>query len=536
MRKPIRAFRAPFALLLVLLTVPAVAGANIWRDSVGQQWFYESGASAGQLLAGTWWESRLQPGNTYTISFRVNKLGGQLGLNVGGRALIRIDKPGSYTFDFPIWKSSPRRMVFTAQQNSTTAGVSEIKVVKQGSSSGGGGSGGSGGTAGNPMPKGHYLTFSRERNLEKEMLNYIDRPGTSPSAWHTRIAEDMHDALTMRAVKGFSVDIPWKDLETGDNRFNWTTLDANMRVARRLNRKFIVKITTRGYSGSNPVPDYFPSHQSVWNGSGYTARLWDSWVANRLIRLHQRIIDRYGSDSAFGGIASTETAVGKVSGGNYSLSAYRNGLTQIANRTQSALRAAGNGRYFWYLNFVQGGDSKDMRRDVRIDMLKNTVETHSLAIGSPDTTPDAKGMPGSVNAYRVHARKTLGHVDQLCHLQHTDQGLGGTNVKTNRWRLEYQALVNRRREQERQHWFTGTPQVFEFSELLVSRGSPVELHPDWVLGQLWHPSELFDFANRNFHCDYFFWHYRENVHNRKDQFWWEDIQPIIRNNEYFYRR
>jgi hypothetical protein len=62
------------------------------------------------------------------------------------------------------------------------------------------------------------------------------------------------------------------------------------------------------------------------------------------------------------------------------------------------------------------------------------------------------------------------------------------------------------------------------------------LHPDWVLRHLWHPSELFDFANRNFHCDYFFWHYRENVHNRQDQFWWEDIQPIIRNNADFYNR
>ena len=530
------------AFLLVLLALPAAANANVWRDSFGKQWFYANVANSGKLAAGAWWESDLKPGNTYTISFRVTKLNGAIGLYVGGRSMIRIDNTGSYTFDFAIQSNAPRRMVFTAQQNNTTVAVSEIRVVERSSSSdggdggGGGGGGGDSGSDGNSMPKGHYLNFSRERNLEKEMLNYIDDPSISPSNWHMGIAEDMHDALTMRAVKGFSVHVPWRSLETSDNRFNWILLDANMRVARRLNKKFIVKITTRSFNDSNPVPSYFPSSQSVWNGGGFTAKLWDKWTYNRLIRLHEKIIDRYGSDSAFGGIATSETSVGNVSSGNYSLSSYRNALTEMANRTQSALREAGNGRFFWYLNFVRGGDSANLRQDVRVNLLKNDVEHDALAIGGPDITPDAGGMPGSVNGYRIHTRKTMSDVDQFCHLQHADQGQGGTNRKSNRSRRDYQEKVDRWRAREEQPWFDGPRAIFEFSELLLSRGSPVQLHPDSVLGQLWHPSEIFDFADRNFQCDYFFWNYRENVHNRQDEFWWEDIQPIIRNNEYFYRR
>ena len=528
------------ALLLVLLAAPAVADANIWKDSFGKQWFYRNTSSSGEIIAGTWWEADLKPGNTYEISFEVTKLTGVISLYIGNRDKVTINSTGTYTFDFPVVDGGPRRMVFIAQRSDMLSAAKEIIVVEKdggsGGGSSGGGSSGGGSSSGNAMPKGHYLNFSRERNIEQEMLNYIDNPNSAPSSWHLNIARDMHDALTMRAVKGFSVHIPWRDLETGDNQIKWSTLDANMRVARRLNKKFIVKIGTRGFSNDNPAPNYFPSHQSVWNGNGFTVKLWDSWAYNRLIRLHKRIIDRYGSDSAFGGIATTETSVGNVTGGNYTLSSYRNALKQIANQTQTALREGGNGRFFWYLNFVKGGDSANMRQDVRVDLLKNDVAHNALAIGGPDITPDARGMPSSVNSYRIHVRKTMSDVDQFCHLQHVDHGRGGKNVKSNQFRIEYQERVDSWRHRESQPWFNGTPAIFEFSDLATSRGGPVELHPDWVLGQLWHPSEIFDFANRNFHCDYVFWNYRENVHNNQTEYWWEDVQPIIRNNEYFYNR
>lgn len=521
----------------------APAAANLWRDTFGQQWFYESVAYSGQEIAGTWWESALSPGETYRIAFEVHSLDGAMGLRVGGQNTIRIDRTGWHAYEFPIWNSTPRRMMFTALRNNTTAGVRNISVRAQQStsqSSGGGSgsdSGSGGGSGGNWMPKGHYLTFSRERNLEREMLNYIDRPGSAPSDWHLGIARDMHDALSLNAVRGFYVEVPWDSIEVGDNRFNWQLLDANMRVARRMGLKFIVHVATRSFDGSNPMPNYFPNQYSVWtNGgrnSGFVAKLWDPWVYNRLIRLNRAIINRYGSDNAFGGLATSETAVGNLSGGNYSLRGYREAWSQITSQTQSALRNAGNGRLFWYLNFIQGGDDVDMRRDVRVNMLRNDVPHHALAIGAPDITPDQTGMPGSVNSYRIHTRRTMGDVEQFCHLQHVDQGLGGINRKSNRARHDFQAQVNRIRSRENQSWYNGPRAIFEFSQLNPSRNNPVQMHPDSAVGDLWHPRELFAFANRNFDCDYMFWHYRENVHNRYDQFWWEDIRPVILNNPNF---
>jgi hypothetical protein len=142
-------------------------------------------------------------------------------------------------------------------------------------------------------------------------------------------------------------------------------------------------------------------------------------------------------------------------------------------------------------------------------------------------------MPGSVNSYRIHARKTMGGLQQFCHAQHVDQGQG-KNVKDNRYRIAFRDKVNTIRNRERQSWYNGPTAIYEYSALNPSQGSPVQLHPSSVLGKQWHPNELFQFATRNFQCEYFFWHYRENVHNMNTQFWWEDIRPIIQNNQYFY--
>src|SRR5690606_433641 len=53
------------SLLLCAFCFPTQALGNIWKSTFGQGWFYESRAWADQVLAGTWWEASLTPGNTY---------------------------------------------------------------------------------------------------------------------------------------------------------------------------------------------------------------------------------------------------------------------------------------------------------------------------------------------------------------------------------------------------------------------------------------------------------------------------------------
>jgi hypothetical protein len=254
-------------------------------------------------------------------------------------------------------------------------------------------------------------------------------------------------------------------------------------------------------------------------------------VSSRLIRLHQRIAARYANETAFGGIATTESALGNFSGANYSLAAYRNALQQIVTETQ---RSLSRGKLFWYLNFLRGDATADMRQDARVQILNN-VPHHSLVVGASDITPDMQGMPGSVNSYRVHVRNTRANLEQFCHAQHVDQGLGGINRKSNQHRGTFTQLVQRLRRQEQQPWHTGPHGTYVFDDLRDPNGRRVDQHPNWVLGQLWNPRELFDYANRNFDCDYFFWHYRENVYNLPTQFWWEDIRPVITSNQGFHR-
>jgi hypothetical protein len=518
--------------LLCALSAHVAAAENLWQSTFGQKWFFESRAWANQQLAGTWWESALSPGNTYQISFEVNHLKGVAGLFVGERKMITIDRKGWHAYDFKIWQGSERRMMFTTLRKDMTVGINNITVRRKWGDTSGSGSGGGGGSSW--MPKGHYWSFATQRNLKTEMLDPVDRPGTAKSNWHLGIARDMLTALKTPGVKGFSMRINWGALEIGDGRYNWSLLDANMAAARRLGLKFVIQIGYRSFDGSNPLPGYFPGQYKVWTsgggGSGVVAKLWEPWVYDRLIRLHKQIAWRYNGDAAFGGIASTETALGGNLGYSYSYWKYRTALSRIATETQGALK---RGRYFWYLNFVRGGDSSDMRKDGRVSLV-NDVPRHALAVGGPDITPDSAGMPGNSTSFRIHIRKTRPHVEQFCQAQHIDQGQGGVNRKSNQYRREFMERVKRVRERERQYWYKGDPAIFQFDDLRDPNGRKVDLHPRWVLGQLWNPWELFSFANRNFDCDYFFWHYRENVHNLGGQYWWYDIRPVILNNQYFF--
>lgn len=520
----------PVGAVLLGLAAAAPATANVWQSTFGQPWFYESRSGAGQPLAGTWWESSLAPGNTYRIRFEVNQLKGRAALLLGEQRMP-IEREGWHSYEFRIRQGGKRRLMFVTRRNNTTLGVRKISVLPASGATAqhGGGGGGHG------LPKGHYLSFDRQRNLKAEMLDVIYRGRKARSGWHLGIARELNRALSLPAVKGFSMRVHWGTLEKGDGRYDWGLLDANMAVARRLGLKFIVQVAYRSFDGSRVSPRYFPGRYKLrTNGGGnhgFVAKLWEPYVYRRLIRLHRQIAARYGNDPAFGGIASSETAIGKVSGGGYSYWKYRSALARIARESQSALP---RGRYFWYLNFLPGGDSFDMRRDGRVSLV-NSVPHHALVVGGPDITPDRRGMTGSFSSFRIHLRKTRPQVQQFCHAQNADQGLGGINRKTNVHRKAFIAKVQRVRKRERQHWFKGQPAIFHFDDLRAPNGRKVDLHPNSELGKLWHPRELFHYANRNFRCDYFFWNYRENVHNVSSQFWWEDVRPVIMGNPHFHR-
>lgn len=534
--RPLSWARMPLV-LLILLAMPfkALATDNLWINTFGQQWFYEARSYAGQVLAGTWWESSLTPGSTYRMSFEVRSLQGELGVYLGGDTPVTIDSPGQYSFDFSIAEGGKRRLIFRAASQDVVAGVGEISVAEVGNDRQAhwGPAPSTGGTVDGAAPKGHYLTFARERNLKTEVLDLMDDPDAAPSNYHLRIARDLDAALRTPGVKGFAIDVDWRTVETGDGVYDWRLVDDNMEVARRYGLKFIVKISDRSFDGTNIMPRYFPSRYVLWTTgggkTGFVSKRWDPYVYERMIRLYKRIAWRYASHAGFGGIATTETALGSFSSGDYTLNKYLTALTQIANQTQSALNG---GKLFFYLNFLKGGDSSDMNRDARVRLLKN-ISHDKLVAGAPDITPDVRGMPGSVSSYRVHVRKNLPSAQQFCHLQHVDQGLAGINVKSNKYRKAYLDKVANVRERESQSWFSGEPSVFEFDDLRDPQGRKVDLHPSWVLGQLWKPAELFAFGERNFNCDYFFWHYRE--HADWDEFDWDDVEPVILNNPYFYQ-
>ncbi len=504
------------------------AADNIWQATFGQNWFYELRSSSGEVLAGTWWEASLTPGNTYHVSFNVESKQGKIGVLLGDNPAVTLDHTGAYAFDFYVSKSGNRRLLFQTQSGDAMAAVNRISVTAEGNASPQSNGGGS------VVPKGHYIAIDRELDLKTRMVDPLSRPWTMNSGYQTSKALDLSNALKTPGVKGIWMRFDWRSLEVGDGVYNWRVLDDNIAVARRYGLKFIVQVSDRSFDGSNILPRYFPSRYVIrqWGGgnSGVVSKRWDPWVYTRLIRLYKAIASRYAGNAGFGGIATTETATGNFSGGDYSAAKYRAALTQIVTQTEAALTT---GKLFFYLNFILGGDNSDMNQDARVKLLGD-VPHRSLVVGAPDITPDMSGMPRSVTNYRIHVRKTMPDLEQFCHLQHNDMGQGHLNIKTNRYRQAYADEIARERARERQSWFTGRRAVYEFGVLPGGSqgGGPVAMHPQWQLGRLWQLPELFDFGQRNFGCDYVFWHYREFPQGGESG--WQDVQPVILNHQYFY--
>lgn len=498
--------------------------ANIWQSTFGQTWFYEFRTDPWDVLSGTWWEASLNPGETYRISFNVKWVKGRMDLLVGDNQAVPITAPGDYTVDFYIRSGGKRRVVFVAAGRDVGAAVHRISVSPKGSTASLGN--------GNNVPKGHYLSFDRERNLKIEMMDLVTRPWTVSSQWELKRARDLEDALSTPGIKGMYMAFDWRTIEVGDGKYDWRLIDDNMAVARKYGLKLIIKISDRSFDGTNILPRYFPSEHVVWTtgdrASGVVARRWHPYVYNRIIRLYKRIANRYANDSAFGGIASTETATGYFKGydGGYTASAYRAALAQIAIQTQAAMP---RGKLFLYMNFLMYGQSIDMNKDLRVALLRD-VPHDKLVVGAPDITPDVTGMPRSVTPYRIHARKQMPDLQQFCHMQHVDHGLNGINAKSNDRRQKYFDEVARLRAMETQSWFNGKPAAIEFDDLRDPNGNKVALHPKWVLGQLWQPDELFEYGRRNFGCAYVFWHWREWP--RAGEFSWPDVKPVVLNNQY----
>lgn len=520
-----------FGLMILIALSSQTFGAsadNIWVSTFGQGWFHETRANSGQLLAGTWYEHSLEPGRTYRIEFTVNDIRGRMSLLVGDNPAVTINSRGDYSYDFRISENGNRRMLFRTQSDNVMSSVSGIAVNPRWSSTTTTSSSGSTGAA----PRGHYISFARTRNLNYEVSRVLDSPNRSWSDFALQRARQLQRAFQTPGVKGFWMPFDWGDVEVRDGVYDWRLIDANMDVARRFGMKLLVKIGDRSFDGSNPLPGYFPSRYRLWstgNGkSGYVAKRWDPYVYTRLIRLYRHIANRYANHAGFGGIASTETALGNIRAGDYTVAKYKSALVQIATQTQQAMS---RGKFFMYVNFFRNGQHIDMRRDARVDVL-NRIPKQNVIVGGPDVTPDRFGMPGSATSFRVHARRNMQNLGQFCHAQHVDQGMGRVNVKSNRARDDFRSRVNNLRRQESQSWYNGSPAIVQFDDLRDPQGRRVDRHPQWVLGQLWQPEELLAFGDRNFGCDYFIWHYRE--HPRWNEFGWEDIRPVIMNNQYFY--
>ncbi|MEM1228973.1 MAG: hypothetical protein AAGI15_00425 [Pseudomonadota bacterium] len=382
--------------------------------------------------------------------------------------------------------------------------------------------------------KGHYWFFSRERNLKTELLDWLDGKNNRNDSYYTRVARDLDRALRTPGIKGFGMHIDWHTMEPRDGQFNFQLIEDNFKVARRYGLRFVIKVQDRSFDGRNIMPPYFPSQyvlkSSGMGKTGYVSKRWEPYVYNRLLRINKAIINRFGNDPLFGGLASTETAIGADNAPDYRLGDYQKALAVITNGTLAVM--PDHAEYFFYMNFLRGGVNRDMKQDSRIKLL-GMLDRKNMVVGGPDITPDIKGMPGSLSSARIHMLRNEPQLGQFCHMQHVDHGLGGLNKKSNKNRQTYLNWVT---QITNSGFINRSGAAVYLDDIRDPSGRRVNLHPQSELGKLWKPDELFRFGQRNFKCDWMFWHYRENLRNRTGQYYWPDSQQVILNNQFFYEQ
>jgi hypothetical protein len=296
------------------------------------------------------------------------------------------------------------------------------------------------------------------------------------------------------------MEIPWRDIETGDGSYDWSKIEDLLFVGQKLDRRVIIALGDRSFNGQNIMPAYFPSRWVVPVESpraatlgGYVSKRWDADVASKLIRVYRAIGNRYDAHPYFEGLATSESALGEFDTSVYPYDpvSYVEQLTRIVNASKTAFPRT---RFFWYVNFIKGSASYDLTRDARVRILAN-VAGGSLALGGPDVMADDDGHAGSVNLFYIYGRKNYPSLTKFCHHQFNDY----KQRKDNGGRESYRLATGH----------------YPDDVLRAASGVEVDIHPGSEIGRFWTPKETFTYATQNFGCDYFFWHY-QTVSNSTD--------------------
>ena len=274
-------------------------------------------------------------------------------------------------------------------------------------------SGSSGGSQPPPPPppsagnrrynNGHYVALLRGLDSQSIMASEI-KPG----------------------VVGFLKRYTWRELEPTQGNYKLEEIASDLQFARSQGMQLVVMIEDKTFQNENPMPNYlakFPNRPG-----GFTGGRWQNQYVNRFNALTAEIGRRFNSNPALEGIAIQESAIGIndniLNANGYSAKKYSDALVNIIT---TGLNNIPNARFFWYMNFLEGGMDE-------LEVITKKLEGTGAIIGGPDIMPDEWPLQRwAYPLYRKYADKIsfFGQVEPICY-RHEKKD---PNAKTKYWTM-----------------------------------------------------------------------------------------------------
>ncbi|MDR4517214.1 MAG: beta-galactosidase [Nitrosomonas sp.] len=136
------------------------------------------------------------------------------------------------------------------------------------------------------------------------------------------LAQVYSEILTTPALRGIQIRYTWAELEPNWGVYDFTSIDQRLAELAALGKRLIILLDTKTYNTDTfPVPDYVRKERFEWGSfafsghnktvaKGYSTKLWNPHVHDRLVELISKLGEHYNAHPYFEGIGLSETSMG----------------------------------------------------------------------------------------------------------------------------------------------------------------------------------------------------------------------------------
>lgn len=230
---------------------------------------------------------------------------------------------------------------------------------------------------------GHYYTVMSNRSKDSKYLKQVYR-----------------ELKETPALRGIQIRYKWAELEPEEGRYNFASIDQHLAELAAQQKRLIILLHTKSFTPKAAlVPDYLK--ENIYEDGvfaygnydskihrGYSIKLWNPKVHDRLVALISALGARYNSHPYFEGIGLTETAMGQPLAplASTQVDGYYNNLLTI---NQELRKHFPNTMTFQFTNYPRS-------------ILKSFVSNLSAmgtGLGGPDTFLDDPGLHSNIYTY-----------------------------------------------------------------------------------------------------------------------------------------